>query len=536
MSGTFRSAVLALLVTGAVAAPAQASVVSSTRTFRPASTVREPLAVTFEIPALTTYGLTVAAGPGEANSLTFELTDTNVIVRDAAGITPGGGCTALDAGAVACDTPPEPGTERIERRVLRATLGDGDDAITLPPSPLEFLGAQVDGADGNDTILGAGTASGGKGDDLIDANIAEGGPGEDRITAREADGGDGNDALAPRTPESFVTFHGGAGDDVLVGSDVAVELFGDVLDGGAGDDQISAGAGDDRLNPGPGADVSDGGPGVDFISFADTTGPVRADLATPGPIRSTGEGDVMSGIESVEGGSGEDVLLGADGDSVLIGGDGDDRLDGRGGRDIVIGGRGADLIDGGTGADDLTAGTALVSPVRPESFGARADAAIDRVAGGAGADKTRVDARDHVDGGAGNDLVTVAGRPGSARCGTGSRDRFDGFRLPRDCERIVWFGGVDSVPARTFLRGGRLSIRVPGNFGGRVTVTLSVDGRRVASGSGQVSILQSRVLHLPVDRRGRRALLRARSVRVELRAPGSGDLRVRDVAVLPAPR
>ena len=112
-----------------------------------------------------------------------------------------------------------------------------------------------------------------------------------RITA---DGGEMDDhlalALGVLTP---ATFHGGAGDDVLVGSGGADLLFGDAgndaliggigndalnggadqdyLDGQEDDDNLSGGAGSDLLIGGPGADVLDGGTGYDTASYATAT-------------------------------------------------------------------------------------------------------------------------------------------------------------------------------------------------------------------------------------------------------------------------
>ncbi len=100
----------------------------------------------------------------------------------------------------------------------------------------------------------------------------------------------------------------------------------------------------------------------------------------------------------------------------------------------------------------------------------------------------------------------------------------------------MWFGFV-SAPAQMTLRRGKLAIRLPGYFGGRVTVSVRVDGRRVAAGSRRIGSFASEVVRLPVTPRGQRALRRARSVRVDVLAPGSGDDgRKRDTAVLPAPR
>jgi len=536
---------LALAVAAATlgsAVPAGASEVTSARSFRP-EFFGEPVGRGGDnvVPSTTTYSLAVAAGSGEVNAVAVELTAEGFVVRDAAGVTAGDGCAVADATTVTCSTSPEPGTTRVERGVASVTLGDGDDSIVLPPRSSGFFSlSEVDGGSGDDTIAGAGRATGGPGDDRLDAVVADGGPGNDLITARDADGGDGGDTISPNEPGVPVKLRGGAGNDVLTGgfNDPLKSSMGtgDVLDGGEGADRLDAGAGDDRLLPGPGADVIVGGPGLDFVSFAYASAPVRADLAAAGPVDPTGEGDAMTAVESAEGGSGDDVLLATNDDSVLLGNAGNDRLEGRGGPDIIIGGVGADVIDGEDGDDDITAGTALPDFERGESGQHESDAAADRVTGGAGKDVVRVGSGDRADGGSGDDLIVGQGRPAAARCGTGTRDRFDGRTLPRDCERIVWFGFV-SAPAQTTLRRGTLSIRAPGHFGGRVTVSVRVDGRRVAAGSRRIGSFASKVVRLPVTPRGQRALRRARSVRVDILAPGpDDDRRERDTAVLPAPR
>jgi len=529
-------AVVAAALVGA-AAPANASVVTSARSFKPGFVEHIPkFGGDNVVPSTTTYSLAVAAGPGEANAVVIELTAEGFVVRDAAGATPGDGCTAADATTVTCPTPPEPGTAIVYRGVTRVTLEDGDDTLTVPPrSPTFFRLPEVDGGSGDDVITGAGKAMGGPGDDRLDADTADGGSGDDRITARDAEGGDGRDTLAPNGGTTPVTLRGGAGDDVLTGGPASTSAAaGDVLDGGEGDDRLIGGPGDDRLVPGPGADVIDGGPGLDFASFAGATAPVRADLAATGPDDPTGEGDAMTAIESAEGGSSDDVLLATDDASVLLGNGGNDRLEGRGGSDIIIGGVGADTIDGGDGDDDITAGIANLNVTPRESGQHESDAAADRVTGGAGRDTVRVGTGDRADGGPGDDLVVGQGRPVALRCGAGARDRFDGRTVPPDCERIVWFGFV-SAPAQTTLRGGTLSIRAPGYFGGRVTVSVRINGRRVAEGSRRIPFNASEVVRLRVTPRGRQALQRVRSIRVDVVAPGPDDARERDTAVLPRP-
>src|SRR2546423_891367 len=58
-----------------------------------------------------------------------------------------------------------------------------------------------------------------------------------------------------------------------------------------------------------------------------------------------GEGALVTNIENVNGGSGNDTLLGNASANVWDGGPGDDRLDGRAGPDRLVGGAGFDIAD-----------------------------------------------------------------------------------------------------------------------------------------------------------------------------------------------
>jgi len=513
------------------AAPAQAAVISTAHTVIPEFRESNPKFGTTFLPAYTKYVLAIAATPGESNALAIESAPGAIVVRDSAGVAPGDGCELADATTAVCPTPAAQGTTDVKWEIGRIDLADGDDSIRVPLGGLSSNQGEVDGGGGNDTIEGARRAFGGPGDDRLDAQIADGGPGNDQITAREADGGDGHDVLSPHREDMAVKLRGGPGDDVLTGA----PLPGDVLDGGDGDDRLAARDGDDELLPGPGADVIDGGPGIDHVSFAYATAAVSADLAAPGPSDPTGEGDAMTAVESVAGGGGDDVLLGSDGDSLLVGGEGDDRLDGRGGRDVIVGGLGTDAIDGGPGNDDLATGSAVVQIVSRTYSQDAPDAVPDVATGGDGRDILRIGSLDRGDGGPGNDLFVAAGRPASARCGSGGHDRFDGGQLPRDCERIMWFG-VESTAARLTLRRSIVAIELPGHFGGRVTVQLRAAGRLVARGSTRIAFDARRTLRLRVSPRRRLALRRARTVRVDVIAPGPSDGRVRDRALLPPPR
>lgn len=164
---------------------------------------------------------------------------------------------------------------------------------------------------------------------------------------------------------------GGSGNDRLVGSGAANDLYG--------------GPGDDRLDGGLGGDVLDGGPGFDIVDYSARTGPLSVTLNQFGPPDDgeVGEGDRVlptsnmilggsghdfvctcgSNLENerygAAGGEGNDNLGGGFRDDTFRGGPGDDTLYGSNGHDILDGGAGndslrgleGDLLDGGTGAD-----------------------------------------------------------------------------------------------------------------------------------------------------------------------------------------
>lgn len=166
------------------------------------------------------------------------------------------------------------------------------------------------GLGGNDRILGlAGNdeLDGGAGNDFLN-----GGGGFDNLR-----GGDGNDTLTLQASDLGGNADGGAGDDLLIGSDA--QFTSSTLLGGAGDDRLQAGAaaaslvgdsGNDVLIGGAGDDQFYGGAGVDqFVFGAVWTSP------------SNGFQDVISdfedGIEKIDlRGSGltfADLVIGDDG-------------------------------------------------------------------------------------------------------------------------------------------------------------------------------------------------------------------------------
>ena len=136
--------------------------------------------------------------------------------------------------------------------------------------------------------------------------------------------------------------HGGGGNDRLIG--------------GMGNDSLVGGDGNDNLNGGIGADRLDGGAGRDRASYRDSAAGLTVDMANT--ILNTGEaaGDVLIGIEEVEGSQFADVLLGDSLANVLLGLAGNDLLSGRAGNDTLWGGDGDDTLWGGAGSDRMDGG------------------------------------------------------------------------------------------------------------------------------------------------------------------------------------
>jgi Ca2+-binding RTX toxin-like protein len=184
--------------------------------------------------------------------------------------------------------------------------------------------------------------------------------------------------------------YGGSGDDKLSG-------YGgdDYLDGEDGDDQLSGWAGDDTINGGSGndelevdatvegeppasagRDVLDGGPGWERLSYALSRQPVSLTLDGVANDGAAGEGDSLAGIEELEGGTADDMLVGDDGPNRLDGSLGDDRLEARGGNDVLDGSAGDDRLLADAGDDQLVG-----------------DGGDDELEGGPGADQFLGDAR-----------------------------------------------------------------------------------------------------------------------------------------------
>ncbi len=237
----------------------------------------------------------------------------------------------------------------------------------------------LNGDEGNDTLIGNDgddvlkgwygddTMFGGKGNDQLDAFI-----GNNTVW-----GGDGNDAISSGIDPGVLgldKLYGEGGNDTLSSRGT------DIVDGGAGDDNlfvdtliasIQGGTGTDTLT------VTDatGGSGLSlelFVTGIENINGSQLDDHFDGSKQKValtmdgrGGNDILEGGSAVDvitdfsgnntliGNGGNDTLLGGLGDDVMFGGQGDDVINGSFGNDKISGGPGKDYIDGGEGIDTL---------------------------------------------------------------------------------------------------------------------------------------------------------------------------------------
>ena len=249
-------------------------------------------------------------------------------------------------------------------------------------------------------------------------------PGQD-IEGVTLHGGAGNDLVYGTNNHDKLT--GDADDDVLVGYDGNDELDGgdgkDELSGGAGRDFIEGGKGEDYLVGGLGADVLHGGEGNDKL-VGDASNLYPTQSAPPAISRSLMGGDYLAGGEgndSLWGNYGDDYLFGGIGNDAISGEEDDDHLYGEAGEDLLWGDDGDDYLDGGTEKDQLQGGKGG-----------------DMLLGGAGDDALRgEDGDDILDGGADNDALFGGDADDILRGGAGDDSLYGDAGLSADGEDIL---------------------------------------------------------------------------------------------------
>jgi Ca2+-binding RTX toxin-like protein len=206
------------------------------------------------------------------------------------------------------------------------------------------------------------TGPGGAPDVEIFGDVIQSGSGNDTIyqqgSADRIDGGAGNDKIYVQGSGQS-TLKGGAGNDQFVIPAASVR----------GDNQIDGGSGNDTADySGVGSNVllQNGGAGFYFFQ-----GGV--------PLLDSFDGaNNLAGFEAFWGGSGNDYIYGDGNANSLKGNGGDDYLSGGGGNDYLNGGSGHDALYGGDGNDYLDS----------------RDGTSDFLSGGKGTDSARKDPLD----------------------------------------------------------------------------------------------------------------------------------------------
>jgi Ca2+-binding RTX toxin-like protein len=296
---------------------------------------------------------------------------------------------------------------------------------------------------------------------------------------------------------------GRGGDDVMVGRGgndtfrVAGQNGGfDSFRGGAGTDRIQASSRDDIIGL---ANVSGNLRGIEFIDGGDGFDILRM---TDGDDKINLRNIAVTGIERIEGGEGDDIIIGSQGANRIAGGSGNDKLIGRDGDDVfeVSGsGDGFDIYKGGNGTD-LILGSAGDDVIGLADAGGNLKG-IEAIDGGGGFDilqLTTGDDRlkltdiavtgiDRIEAGDGNDVVF--GSEGADRIIGGAGD-----------DRLIGGGGDDvfeisgSDGGFDIIKGGEGNDFILGSAGddviGLADAGSNLDGIEAIDGGGGFDILR----------------------------------------------
>ena len=387
MNLSMRSALAAGLLTGGLAAGAQAADAAHS------GAVKHPVTVRHRT-------LVIRGGPGaDRLALRLRAGDPQTL--------------QVDFGD---DGSPDFQVDRHRFDRIRVNAGDGNDLVRIDDSNGAFTTTtptQINGQGGDDTLLGgsgAETLLGGDGNDVVDGNggadHVDLGAGDDRFVwdpgdgSDVVDGGDGHDAMAfngSAGAEQFRLSANGSharftrdvggitmdlagieqvdvasvgGNDTLtvddlsatdvrtVNNDLAATLGGTTPGAGVAETVVNGTSGPDSI-------VATGSGGAATVAgLAATVNVVHADASRDELAINALEGDDhvdASALRAdalklgVDGGAGDDTVLGGAGADVLRGGDGNDVVDGNQGADIALLGAGDDRFvwDPGDGSDTV---------------------------------------------------------------------------------------------------------------------------------------------------------------------------------------
>jgi Ca2+-binding RTX toxin-like protein len=317
--------------------------------------------------------LTFTAAGGEGNHVLLFFAPAGYRVVDlGAAITAGPGCSAASSSEVFCAF--EATFDVVDAPTIDVLLGDLNDFASVAGTYADEI--TVDGGAGADELeLGDGCELS---FDIVPCDVVLlGGPGDDML----------------HVLDGRFRMDGGTGGDVMEGNgmvDYSTRTNPVIVDADGVADDGEAGEGD---NVGPGFLRVLGGSAGDTFTGVNADGRGGNDTFTASvnghSFRGQAGDDVAIGSAArdfFEGGAGADQLNGAGGSDDLFGGGGGDTIRGGPGRDGIFADAGNDQLRGGDGRDFLSAGSG------DDLIRAR-DGLRDRIGGGRGSDRARVDRR-----------------------------------------------------------------------------------------------------------------------------------------------
>ncbi|RFP86990.1 hypothetical protein DZK27_12985 [Rhodobacteraceae bacterium 63075] len=228
--------------------------------------------------------------------------------------------------------------------------GTGDAVLTFPGGEsITLVGVSPDEVDSHAELEALGipgldyVVEGTGGNDVIDGTYT-GDPEGDMVDAGDNAAGGDDDSI-----------EAGAGNDTIVAG-----LGNDTVRADEGDDSVEGGSGDDSIYGFEGSDTVFGGDGDDWINTRTSPGtglPDEGYTDTSGTgLSYPGDTDTGNDRDSVDGGTGNDVILTGDDDDTVLGGSGDDTVNAGFDDDDIDGGSGADSLEGGEGEDTIDGG------------------------------------------------------------------------------------------------------------------------------------------------------------------------------------
>jgi Ca2+-binding RTX toxin-like protein len=272
------------------------------------------------------------------------------------------------------------------------TIRGGGDNDIIVVAGTEAQYDDIDGEGGTNTLKIEGSASLTLSMFVAAASNIQTVQGNGKSIVGDADNNTLNFAGVTITGTGLPFVDGGAGNDAITAWAAGADLR-----GGSGDDTLNGGAGKDSLTGGAGIDTINGGGNDDtiFISGSDAQFDVIDGGADSDTIHVTGSSAVtLHGFDStasnnielwigngkgvlgnqvanqfdfsgltnagnvgvIDGLGGNDIIIGSAEDDDIRGGIGDDTLSGGDGDDTLIGGTGVDILNGDAGADTFIIG------------------------------------------------------------------------------------------------------------------------------------------------------------------------------------